>query len=33
MLRRVADEISLKDGAVFTHIVTTGLGTSAAVYH
>ena len=28
-----ADEISLKAGAVFAHIVTTGLGTSAAVYH
>jgi type I restriction enzyme R subunit len=28
-----ADEISLKSGAVFAHIVTTGLGTSATVYH
>ena len=33
MPRRVADEISPKPGAVFAHIVTTGLDTSAALYH
>ena len=33
MPRRVADKISPKPGAVFAHIVSTGLGTGAAVYH